>query len=96
MAQKPTPDHSPAGDDQRHLAEKHNRVLLHALQVAHPVLYRERERFIHTLTFQQLGGRIDTTVYLAGDATPLAASDVTLAPIIQNTATAPAAPESTQ
>jgi hypothetical protein len=95
MTQKPTPDQAPAGDDQ-HLIEKHNRVLLHALQTAHPVLHRERERFIHTLTFQQLGGRIDTAVYLSGDATPLGASDITLAPIIQHTEPAPATPESTQ
>lgn len=54
------------------LAQKHNRVLLHALHTAHPVLYQEKQRFIHTLTFQIYGGGIIGTVYLTGDPTPIA------------------------
>lgn len=66
--------------DQRAAAEKHNRVLLHALQIAHPVIYQERQHFIHTLTYYQHGGRIETTVYLTGDPTPRRPEEVTLAP----------------
>ncbi|TWI65191.1 hypothetical protein IP91_02598 [Pseudoduganella lurida] len=45
--------------------QKHNRVLLHCLQKAHPVLHNGVHRFIHTLTFSS-GSEVETTVYLAG------------------------------
>ncbi len=40
----------------------HQRVLLAALQVARPVLVDGRVEHIHTLSVQQLGGRIGMTV----------------------------------
>lgn len=67
----------------RDAIERHNRVLLHALQIAHPVLYQGKNRFIHTLRFQLSGGGLDTTVYLTGDPTPLNADQVQLAPRIE-------------
>ena len=57
---------------------KHNRVLLHAHQTAHPVLYAGQQRFIHTLTFMSYGGGIKTLVYLAGDPAPVEAEAVQL------------------
>jgi hypothetical protein len=59
-------------------AQKHNRILLHALQTAHPVLYRGTHRFIHTLTFQVFGGGIHSTVYLTGDPSPIEPAQVQL------------------
>jgi len=52
--------------------EKQNRVLLHALQIAHPVLHNGIKQFIHTITYQSAGGGIETIVYLTGrpDAVP--------------------------
>jgi hypothetical protein len=61
---------------------RHNRVLLHALQTAHPVLYKDRSRFIHTLTYQISGGGIETAVYLTGSPEPLAPEEISLAPDI--------------
>jgi hypothetical protein len=58
--------------------QKHNRVLLHALQTCHPVLLEGQSRFIHTLTYQILGGGIDTTIYLTGDQTPIKPEQVQL------------------
>ena len=49
-------------------AAKHNRILLHALHTAHPVLHDGRQRFIHTLTFMSYGGGIKTIAYLSGDS----------------------------
>lgn len=61
-------------------AQKHNRVLLHALQTAHPVLHEGKARFIHTLNFQIMGGSMNTTVYLTGDGdrVPLEPSKIQL------------------
>lgn len=58
--------------------QKHNRVLLHALQTAHPVLHQGKARFIHTLTYQILGGGISTTAYLTGDSTPIGPEHIQL------------------
>lgn len=58
--------------------QKHDRILLRALQIAHPVIYQGQQRFIHTLTCQISGGSTETTVYLTGDPTPVKPSDVQL------------------
>jgi hypothetical protein len=67
------PDDTPVGREQ-----KHHRVLLHALHTAHPVAYQGKHCFIHTITFQQEGGNITATVYLAGDPKPVKPADLTL------------------
>lgn len=59
-------------------AEKHNRVLLHALQTAHPVMCEGRARFIHTITYQVLGGGVDATIYLTGGDTAFKPLDIQL------------------
>lgn len=64
----------------RDAIERHNRVLLHALQVAHPVVYQGRNRFIQSLTFSGSGGGIDVDVYLTGSPERIAAEDISLAP----------------
>jgi hypothetical protein len=55
-------------DDQLDIG-RHNRVLLHALQTAHPMLRNGLQCFIHTLVFQAAGGGIETIVYLRGGRT---------------------------
>ncbi|MES2319961.1 MAG: hypothetical protein V4631_20975 [Pseudomonadota bacterium] len=67
-----------AKESPQDLVQKHNRVLLHALQTAHPVMHKGKSCFIHTLTFQTLGGGIDTTVYMSGDPAPIRAAEVQL------------------
>jgi hypothetical protein len=69
----------------RDAAERHNRVLLHAWQTAHPVLYEGLQRHIHTLVFQKPGGAPDVVVYLNGQAEPVAAEDLTPCPHHCNT-----------
>lgn len=69
---------SSSGED----IEKHNRVLLHALQTARPVIYDEKKSFIQVLTYAQSGGGIETIVYLAGKPEPVAPDLITLAPEI--------------
>lgn len=59
-------------------AERHNRVLLHALQTAHPVIVDGKEHFIHTLTYQLYGGGISTSVHLAGADEPVQPDRVTV------------------
>ncbi len=59
-------------------AQKHNRVLLHALQTAHPVMHLGRQQFIQGLTFTMVGGNIDATVYLAGQPAPVKAAEISL------------------
>lgn len=61
-------------------AARHNRVLLHALQTAHPVMYRNRRLFIHTLSFQGGGSGIVPTVWLSGQTGPVDPDEITLAP----------------
>ena len=63
----------------RDAAERHNRVLLHALQIAHPVIYQGRNRFIQCLNFQTSGGGIDVDVYLTGSPERIAPEDISLA-----------------
>lgn len=65
--------YSPANDPQRH-----NRVLLHAWQTTHPVMYSGRQRHIHGLRFMTEGSMMDAAVYLTGDPTPVQADQVTL------------------
>ncbi|UGQ45107.1 hypothetical protein [Massilia endophytica] len=60
-------------------AERHNRVLLHALQTGHPVQRGGRNAFIKALYFQDNGGGIDVRLYLAGDAEPHAPDEIELA-----------------
>lgn len=66
----------------RDAIERHNRVLLHALQVAQPMLYQGRKRFIHTLKFSTSGSDIDVTVYLTGSPEPVTAAELSLPPDI--------------
>ncbi|MBY0237897.1 MAG: hypothetical protein K2X55_01135 [Burkholderiaceae bacterium] len=65
--------YSPADDPQRH-----NRVLLHAWQATHPVLYCGRQRFIQGLRFMTEGSALDAAVYLTGNPQPVPAVEVTL------------------
>ena len=44
--------------------KKHNRILLHALQTCHPVIYEGKQCFIHTFNVQVYGGGLKTTIYL--------------------------------
>lgn len=60
------------------IAAKHNRVLLHALQTAHPVMYQGKQRFMHTLTCQVYAGGITTTAYLMGDPAPVPPDQIIL------------------
>lgn len=57
---------------------KHQRILQAALQVARPVIVAGKVGYIHTLTSQQIGGRIEMIVYLMGNPAPVNASEVTL------------------
>jgi hypothetical protein len=59
--------------------QKHNRVLLHALQTAHPVLHEGRERFIQVLRYELIGSEVETVAYLTGSPAPLLGSELTLA-----------------
>ena len=63
--------------DQEH---EHNRVLLHALQIAHRVRHQGRFRFIHALTFSADGASTKAIVYLTGSAEPISPAEVALAP----------------
>ena len=63
-------------------AARHNRVLPHALQTAHQVVYQGKWRFIHTITYATSGGTIDVIVYLTGDSEPVDPDLLTLAPEI--------------
>lgn len=55
---------------------KRQAVLLKALHCAHPVSVEGKSGFIHTLSTQANGGRIEMTVYLAGSPEPVAACRV--------------------
>lgn len=74
MSAVPTRRHAPrpAEDTPAEAQQKHNRVLLHALHTAHPMIYKEKQCFIHTLLFQVKGGDISATVYLMGNSAPIA------------------------
>lgn len=69
----------------RDAAERHNRVLLHAWQTAHPVLHDGQQRHIHTLVFQKPGGNPEVVVYLAGCRDPVAPDELTPCPHHRNT-----------
>ena len=62
---------APVAETPAEAAQKHNPVLLHALQTAHPVLFEGKQRFIHTINYQILGGGVNTTVYLTGGQEPI-------------------------
>ena len=64
-------------------AARHNRVLLHALQTAHPVLHRGSKRFIQCVTFALSGGTVEATVYLTGSPEPIGPDLITLAPEVK-------------
>lgn len=66
----------------REAAEYHDRVLLRAWHTAHPVLYQDKKRFIHSLYFGPSSTSQSTIVYLTGDPTPLRPDQVQLAPKI--------------
>lgn len=68
MSAQPNPD-----------PQQHNRVLLHALQTAHPVLYEGHERFIQVLRYELIGSEVETVVYLTGSPSPLPGRQLTLA-----------------
>jgi hypothetical protein len=63
-------------------AARHNRVLLHALQTAHPVMFNDRKGFIQVVTFSQSGGSIEAVIYLSGNPAPIEANQISLAPEI--------------
>jgi len=58
--------------------QRQSRILLHALHTGHPVLYQQRQRFIHTMTVQQSGGGVEVIVYLAGDKAAVPPMDISL------------------
>jgi len=62
------------------LLQRHYRVLLHALQTGHPVIYQQRQRFIHTLSFHSSGGGVEADVYLAGQPDTIRPMEITLDP----------------
>jgi len=72
------PSQRPAPDTPAEARQKHNRVLLHALHTAHPMLYQGKQCFIHTLMFQIQGGDITVDVYLTGGTGPVEAEQVQL------------------
>jgi hypothetical protein len=47
-------------------AAKHERLLLRALQTAHPVLYQGKQRFVKSLSVQLYGGGTQSSLYLSG------------------------------
>jgi len=59
--------------------QRHNRVLLHALQIGHPVVVDGVTQFIQCLSFNREGGGIDATVYLAGKRESVRGEEVSLA-----------------
>ncbi|WP_017879718.1 hypothetical protein [Janthinobacterium sp. CG3] len=59
-------------------AAKHRIALLQAMESANPVLYQGKPRFIHTLHIQQLGGGLDSTIYLTGSPIAINASEIQL------------------
>lgn len=63
--------------------ERHNRVLLHALQTAHAVMVNGKTGYIHTLKFSQAGGGIEVDVFLTGDPANYGPQEVELAPDIE-------------
>lgn len=72
---KPGPSASQVARDEAH---KHERVLLRAWQVAHPVVYQERERFIQTLCFTLAGGSGELSVFLTGSSVPVSPDELRL------------------
>ena len=58
----------------------HQRILQAAIQVGRPVLVAGKVEYLHTLTTQQAGGRIEMLVYLTGNPKPFDAADVALQP----------------
>lgn len=52
--------------------------LLRALHAARPVEHGGCRQFIHTVSAQQAGGRIEMTVYLTGDPTPIDSAQIAL------------------
>jgi hypothetical protein len=54
------------------------RMLLKALSCAHPVCYQGKNLFVQELTARQDGGRIQMTVYLTGNPTPIDSSEIEL------------------
>lgn len=78
----------------REVAERHNRVLLHAWQTAHPVVFEGRNQFIQVLRFGSTSNNGDVEVYLAGIPTCLRPDQVQLATLIDRPEKTPAASES--
>jgi hypothetical protein len=61
---------------------EHNRVLLHALQIAHRVVHENKNCFIHALSFSADKGAVRSIVYLTGSPDKIAPEAITLAPKI--------------
>ncbi len=57
---------------------RHQALLLRSLHCARPVHLEGREGFIHTLSSSQAGGRVEMTVYLAGDPAPVDSARITV------------------
>ena len=55
------------------------RMVLKALSCAHPVSYQGKSQFVQEITARQDGGRIQMTVYLAGNPDPIDSSLIELA-----------------
>ena len=66
----------------RDAIERHNRVLLHAAQTAHPVMYRNKKRFIKALLFDVSGSDIEVDVYLTGSTERIPPEEISLETII--------------
>jgi hypothetical protein len=62
----------------RDAAERHNRVLLAALQKAQKIVCAGRAGLIRELSIHPVGGALETDVYLAGSRDPVPATDVSL------------------
>ena len=61
-------------------AQRQDRMLLFALHHGHPVMYQQRQQFVHTLRFQQDGGSTVSAVYLTGLPEPVPVDEVSLDP----------------
>ncbi|MDQ1921292.1 hypothetical protein [Massilia pseudoviolaceinigra] len=57
---------------------KHQRVLVAAFQVGHPIVVDGKASHIYAFGGQQIGGHVEMVIYLPGDPTPIDASRVSL------------------
>jgi len=59
---------------------QHSKVLLHALQTAHPVVVASCNHFIHTIVMRDEGPGVSFQVYLTGQSRSVAPAAVSLKP----------------